>query len=427
MKKTRILLAMVMCIAMLASLLAVNVSAVGSAASEANFLGCAPTDAGEATHSVMAGLGVTVPAESGKWQIVDHFYKILVPADGYSTCYYIQTIEAPNGEVFSEDVVLDMSYALANRDKNGNDLVEADGSSRVGHLIIYTSADGQNWTESWANREGKGKVEDGSAIATANTPLAGTAGLSKLYVKVELIRKDGYLAGAIGHTKLTANTQGTNEVVSIIDARNAQGVSGTMVGDAAHAEIERLGFEIAEGDWNITDCYWLQFSPKDGYTGEVEESLIHTMEAGKGKAFDGDVSLAVGYFLAKLEDTNEAGEKITCEFIVQVSTDGKNWTEAYKDTEGRTPNGFSSENYTEKTITLPGTDGASKVYVKYTIERLGDTTAGSLTYSSLVGQTKDAPKGSSPATGDAISMIVALGVICAAGVVLTTKKFRGEI
>lgn len=427
MKKTRILLAMLMCIAMLASLVAVNVSAVGSAASEANFLGCAPTDAGEATHTVMAGMGVTVPADSGKWQIVDHFYKILVPADGYSTCYYVQTIEAPNGEVFAEDVVLDMSYALANRDKNGNDLVESDGTSRVGHLIIYTSADGQNWTESWADREGKGKVEDGSAIATANTPLAGTAGLSKLYVKVELIRKDGYLAGAIGHTKLTANTQGANEVVSIIDARNAQGVpvGGTVTGDVAHAEIERLGFEITEGDWSIVDCHWLQISPKDGWQ---QPKMVHTLEAGKGKVFDGDVSLTAGFFLGHQEIAQDDGSIKTCLFLVEVSTDGENWTEAYKDTEGRTPNGFSSENYAEGTITLPGTSGASKVYVRYTIERLGDPTTGALTVSKLVGQTKDAPEGGDSApTGDAIAMIVALSMVCAAGVVLTTKKIRSEI
>lgn len=421
MKKTRILLAMLMCIAMLASLFAVSASAAGSATHRADFLACSTSAKGEATHTVMSGLGLTIPAESGAWEMINHFnLNILVPADGYSTCYYVQTLEAPNGEVFAEDVTLDMAYALANRDKNGNDLVESDGSSRVGHLIVYISTDGQNWTEGWADREGKGKVEDMSAIATVNTPLAGTAGLSKLYIKVELVRYDGYLAGAIGHSQLTANTRGVNEVISVIDARNAQGVSGDLTGDAAHAEIERLGFDITEGNWRITDCYWLQISPKEGWE---QPKLVHTLEAGNGKVFDGDVSLTAGFFLGHQEIAQDDGSIKTCLFLVEVSTDGENWTEAYKDTEGRTPNTFSSENYAEGTITLPGTSGASKVYVRYTIERLGDTTTGALTLSKLVGQTKDAPEGGNSApTGDAIGMVVALLAVSGTALVVLKKK-----
>lgn len=418
MKKTRSMLAMLICLVMLVSLLAMSASAVGSASSQVNFTDKAVTAAGSATHTLMGEMGLTVPADSGNWEVVDHFYHLLVPADGFSTCSYVQTLEAPNGEIFAEDVTLDISYGLASKDKNGNPLAQ------VGALVVYTSADGENWTESWANREGKGRMEDSTAFYINQiVSLENTAGMSKLYVKYELVRYDGYTAGCIGITNLSANTRGANEVVSVIDARNAQGVPGgsALTGDAAKAEIERLGFTI-EGEyaWMLNDCYHIFVTPKEGFQ---QCYLIQTLEAGKGKVFETDVSLTAGYWLSTGGAKNE--ECTVPEFIVEVSTDGETWTGVYSDNTGHAPE-YDLGGFVEGTISLPETAGASKVYVRYSVIRYGGPTAGGLTHSTLVGNVKDAPEGN-PKTGDAIAVVLALAFVSAAGAVITTKKFRKEI
>ena len=420
MKKTRSMLAMLMCLAMLVTLLAVNVSAVGTASHEVNVMGLdADKAAGDETKAVLESQGATVPADSKPWQIVNHFYRVMIPAEGHDVCSYVQTLEAPAGEIFNGDVNLEIAYGLACKDADGNPL------EKVGSLVVYTSENGQDWTESWANREGQGKLYDSTAFDVRTVALSGTSGMSKVYVKIELVRFSAETSGCIGYSKLTAATRGTNEVVSTIDTRNTQvyvPAEGGMfaVGDVAKEEIERLGYTI-EGDnaWCLNSCYHAFMTPREGYQ---ECHLIQTLEAGKGKVFAKDVSVTAGYWLAVCGDPGW--------FKVSVSTDGETWTEAYADLEGRGTE-YDLSAYTEGTITLPDTAGAAKVYVRYTIERHSGPTAGGLTFSSLVGEVKaapDAPKPDpeNPKSGDTISVVLAMAMVCAAGAVITTKKFRKE-
>lgn len=421
MKKTRSMLAMLMCLAMLVTLLAVNVSAAGNVSHEVNFIGMDLAAAGDATKAAMEEKGLTVPEDSGAWEIVDHFAHVLTPKDGHSTCSYIQTLEAPEGEVFNGDVTLYLYYALAAKTLEGEPL------SKVGELVVYVSDNGQDWTECWANREGQGKMYDSTAIAQDHIALTGSNGKSKVYAKVELTRYDGHTAGMIGTSNLTASTRGTNEVVTSIDARNAQGlVSGSLVGSAAKAEIERLGFTV-EGEyaWTFTDCYHVFITPQEGFQ---QCHLIQTIEAGKGKVFEKDIYAAVGYWLANGGAKND--ECTTPEFVIEVSTDGETWTNAFTDDKGHADE-YLQEAFVEDKITLPGTAGASKVYVRYSIVRYGGPTAGGLTYSTLAGDVKaapDAPKPDpeNPKSGDTISVVLAMAMVCAAGAVITTKKFRKE-
>lgn len=420
MKKTRSMLAMLMCLAMLVTLLAVNVSAVGTASHEVNFIGMDLAGAGDPTKAAMEAQGLTVPEDSGAWEIVDHFAHVLTPKDGHSKCSYIQTLEAPEGEVFNGDVNLYLYYALAAKNLETGEPLE-----KVGELVVYVSDNGQDWTECWANREGQGKMYDATAIAENNIALTGSNGKSKVYAKVELTRYDGYTAGMIGTSRLSSETRGTNEVVNTIDTRNTQVYcppEGGMfaVGDVAKEEIERLGYTI-EGDnaWCLNSCYHAFMTPRDGYQ---ECHLIQTLEAGKGMVFAKDVSVTAGYWLAVCGDPGW--------FKVSVSTDGETWTEAYADLEGRGTE-YDLSAYTEGTITLPDTAGAAKVYVRYTIERHSGPTAGGLTFSSLVGEVKaapDAPKPDpeNPKSGDTISVVLAMAMVCVAGAVITTKKFRKE-
>lgn len=419
MKKTRSMLAMLMCLAMLVTLLAVNVSAAGNVSHEVNFIGMDLAAAGDATKAAMEEKGLTVPEDSGAWEIVDHFAHVLTPKDGYSKCSYIQTLEAPEGEVFNGDANLYIYYALAAKNLDTGEPLE-----KVGELVVYVSDNGQDWTECWANREGQGKMFDATAIAENNVALTGSNGKSKVYVKVELTRYDSYTAGMIGTSRLSASTRGTNEVVTSIDARNAEGlVGGWLYGDAAKAEIERLGFTIeGENPWAFNDCYHVFLTPKDGFQ---QCHLIQTLEAGKGKVFAEDVSLSAGYWLAMGGAKND--ESTTPEFVIEVSTDGETWTNAYTDNEGHAPE-YDQAAFVEGTITLPDTAGASKVYVRYSVVRYGGPTAGGLTYSTLSAETEAAPQADpeNPKSGDTISVVLAMAMVCAAGAVITTKKFRKE-
>lgn len=422
MKKTRSMLAMLMCLAMLVTLLAVNVSAAGNVSHEVNFIGMDLAAAGDATKAAMEAQGLTVPEDSGAWEIVDHFAHVLTPKDGHSKCSYIQTLEAPEGEVFNGDANLFIYYALAAKNLDTGEPLE-----KVGELVVYVSDNGQDWTECWANREGQGKMYDSTAIAQNNVALTGTNGKSKVYVKVELTRYDGVTAGMIGTSRLSASTKGTNEVVTSIDARNATGlIGGWLHGDAAVAEIERLGFTVeGENPWSFNDCYHVFLTPKDGFQ---QCHLIQTIEAGKGKVFAKDVYAAVGYWLAMGGAKNDECE--TPEFVIEVSTDGETWTNVLTDDEGRAPE-YDQAAFVEDKITLTGTAGASKVYVRYSVTRYGGPTAGGLTYSTLAGDVKADPNASkpdpeNPKSGDTISVVLAMAMVCAAGAVITTKKFRKE-
>ena len=409
MKKTRILLAMLMCIAMLASLVAVNVSAAGeTVVSEANFMGLTPADKGDASHAAMEAQGVTIPEDSGAWQIVDHFYKVALPADGHSVCTYIQTLEAGEGKVFADDVAFEVAYGLAKKDADGNPLPQ------VGHLIVYVSTDGENWTEGWANREGQGKLYDSTAFAVNTATLAGTAGQSKIYIKVEMVRYSAETSGCMGYTKMTAVTRGLNEVVSSIDARNAKGVpaGSALIGDAAKAEIERLGYTIeGEHPWMLNDCYHVFMTPKDGFQ---ECKLVQTLEAGAGKVFAEDVKLNTGYWLAAVSDMGW--------FVVEVSTDGENWKEAYVDETGNGEEYQLSSFIEKEAIALEGTKGASKVYVRYSVCRHSGPCAGGLTYSTLYANVEAGAASDNAPTGDAIGMVVALLAVSGTALVVLKKK-----
>lgn len=399
MKKTRVLLAVLMCIAMLTSLLAVNVSAAGeTVVSEANFMGLASADKGAASHAAMEAQGVTIPEDSGAWQIVSHFYQVALPADGYSTCTYIQTLEAGEGKVFATDVAFEVAYGLACKDADGNPLPE------VGHLIVYVSTDGQNWTEGWANRKGQGKLYDSTAFAVDKAALAGTAGQSKIYIKVEMVRFSAETSGCMGYTKLSSTTVADKDVIKAVDFR---GGATANPGEDSNKMLNDMGFETV-GNWWVQSCYTEFATPKEGYE---ECALIQTFEAGRGKVFSEDVTLSAGYMQAPCSDPNK--------FKVEVSTDGETWTEVYVDEAGHGAEDMSA--MVEGTLTLPGTEGASKIYVKYSMYRhMGPLGAG-LVYSVLSADVEGGTDVSVP-TGDPIGMVVALLAISGTALVVLKKK-----
>lgn len=411
-------LAILVCLAMLICMLAVNVSAAEAVNSNVNFTELAATSAGgDATKAVMEGMGLTIP-EGSSWEITDHFYKLAMPAGGYADTYYIQTLEAGEGKVLAADATLELAHAMA--------ALNGDGQAyELGWVNVSVSTDGTTYTEVWANEQGQGKEFTADVFAIPQITLTGTKGAAKIWVKVGVNRHGGPGTGAIGWSKISASVETplpANAVQSVIDTRNTDkivaGSGGELTGDAAKAELERLGFTVPADSnaWKLKDCFHIFATPHDGYQ---TCSLIQTLEAGEGKVFSENISLTAGYWLAAVSDPSW--------FWVEVSTDGENWTEAYVDETGRGAE-WQDSAYAEGTITLDGTAGASKVYVKFCVERHSGETAGGLTFSKLVGLTK-AGTPSTPGTGDGapetadmIGIVVALLAISGTGITVLKKR-----
>lgn len=141
---------------------------------------------------------------------------------------------------------------------------------------------------------------------------------------------------------------------------------------------------------------------------------VQVLELPEGKTLTADATLDIAYMLA-------AGQG-NC-IYADVSTDGENWTEAAADEEGIGNDwDVTFSNYREfKGITLPGTAGASKVYVRITLQRNSGQYAGNVHYTTINGTIEGSEP---PKTGDMISVIAALTLISAAGAVIVTKKIR---
>lgn len=161
-------------------------------------------------------------------------------------------------------------------------------------------------------------------------------------------------------------------ITSTVDFRT---LTPAEAGDASKAAMEALGITVPaeSGAWWLQDCFHVFATPKDGY---ADCFYIQKLEAPEGKTLTADATLTAGYWLAAMGDPSY--------FVVEVSTDGENWTEAYADEAGRGVE-WEASAYAEGTITLPGTKGASVVYVKILVNRHGGQTAGGVSYSIING------------------------------------------
>ena len=445
MKKTRSMLALLACLALLVTLCTVTVSAAETVTSAVDFTTMPVADAGEASNAAMEAAGLIIP-EGSNWHLVDHFYHVAMPKDGYAKTYYIQTLDAGEGKVLVEDAVMNIAYMLA--------AVNNDGSEYdVGWIVVSVSTDGENFTEVWYDEEGQGKMYDVSAVGIKDVVLTGTAGASKIWVKIEVERHAGESSGAIGWTKITGTAAKEGEISNKADFTTLTPAAG---GADSNAAMESLGITVPEGsNWQIVDHFGICIIPMDGY---AKTYYIQTLDAGEGKVLAEDATLDLSYALAAFN--NDGSEYDVGWFVVFVSTDGENYTEVWYNEEGQGKM-YDASAFIEDKITLTGTAGASKIWVKVEVERHAGETSGLVKSSVLTGMTKDAevvnpdpeptvpettipeptvpettipestePENpqdpSNPGTGDIISMFAALAAISAAGIVITGKKSRKE-
>ena len=224
------------------------------------------------------------------------------------------------------------------------------------------------------------------------------------------------LAMLISLFAMTASAA-TVTVESSFDFRNLTEFTGVQEGAAdpaaAKAALEGLGLVVPEGSsWKIQDCWHIFATPAGGF---APTSLIQVLEAPEGKTFVSDVTLTAGYWLSPPSDpTWDNGW-----FYIEYSTDGENWTEFYVD-EGAHGAEWTAEAFVEGTLPIEGTAGASKVYVRYNVERHGGPTAGGLTYSTLSANVKSVS--GSDETGDMIGVVVALLAVSGLGITVLKKK-----
>ena len=425
MKKTNSLLALLMCLALLVSLCAVTASAatveVESSFDFRNLTDFAGVQEGAAdpaaSKAAMESQGLVIP-EGSSWKLQDCFHIFATPAAGFAPASMIQVLEAPEGKTFVSDVTLTAGYWLS---------PPIDPSWDNGWFYVEYSTDGENWTEFYVDENTHGAEWTAEAFVEGTLPIPGTAGASKVYVRYNVERHGGPTAGGVTHGSLKGSVEGEalpeNAVQSAVDFRSLTQFAGVQEGAAdpaaARAALEAMGLVIPEGsaEWKLQDCFHIFATPAGGF---APAALIQTLEAGEGKVFESDVSLTAGYWLSPPSDpTWDNGW-----FYIEISTDGENWTEVYVDESAHGAE-WTAEAFVSGTIPLTGTAGASKVYVKFNVERHGGPTAGGLTFSQLDANVK-AAGGEQPTppdnTGDMIGVVVAMLAVSGMGIIVLKKK-----
>ena len=438
MKKMRSMVAMLICLVLLVSLCAVTASAAEPVSSNINFTELASVSAaGDETKAVMEGMGLIVP-EGSVWEITDHFYKLAMPKEGYADTYYIQTLEAGEGKVLAADATLELAYALAALNETG-------ASYEVGWVNVSVSTDGTNYTEVWANREGQGQEGTADVFAVPQITLTGTKGAAKIWVKVGVNRHIGPAGGAIGWSKISASVEAplpsnaVQHVANFEPLTEFAGVTNSDNGDivASKAKMEEMGLIVPDmiiwdeasenpdepnNPWVLQNCINIFATP---YEGHHATAYIQTLEAGEGKVLESDIVVTLKYWLAA-----GTGSYL----VIHTSTDGETWTEAWADDEGQGKD-WDASACTEKDITLEGTAGESKVYVRYVVVRKSGPVSGGIVKSVLTATTKagtpstpdtgDSNTGSgdnAPETGDMIAVAIALLAISGTGITVLKKR-----
>jgi len=185
-------IAILVCLAMLISVFAaVNVSAVEAVTSTVDFRTLTPADAGDASKAAIEALGITVP-EGSNWHVQNCIQNLITPKDGYAPTSYIQTLDL-GGKALAEDAILNLGYYMA-------------ALGDPSWMVIDWSVDGENWTdEGWVDETGAGGDWEAAEQHDVAIPLTGTAGASKVYVRVTIERHSGPIGGSILYSIISGN------------------------------------------------------------------------------------------------------------------------------------------------------------------------------------------------------------------------------
>lgn len=420
MKKRNSMLALLVTLAMLATLFAsaLTVSAeetttVTQVTSTMDFAALAKNlDAAAACDAIKAAGAV----DASGLVLEDCYSVMATPANGGEIAYYVQKLDAGEGRVFLTAPVLDLTYWCA---------------ESLGAVLVEGSVDGVNYFQFYLEDQGFGVEWETSARTTKHLALHGAEGYQTAYIKISMLRNSGPTAGAVVKSVATAETvaAGTASVQSKIDF----GSMAVTDDKAAAAETMKQHGVVESSNLRISQVYEVHTEP-GGYMGEGY--YVQKLEAGEGKVFDGAPIVELNYWLA----TNEAMQGY---IKVEGSLDGETYYPFLELREGQ-GNAYKKVTEGDAAVVLNGAEGASVVYVRITMQHWDAPTGACVSSSIITAAVKDAPSEPDPTdptepeqptepsdpveppanTGDAIISVlvgmVAASAIC--GAMIFSKK-----
>ena len=378
MKKTfRNLLSLVLCVAMLLSL----VSALGITAAAA----------GEVTEvtttvefsSLAENTDKTTAAEQiksvGVYEVsnmqLQSTYAMCVTPGGYAgEGYIVVKLDAGEGNVFMTAPVVDLTYWLAVN------------STNQGYINVTGGVDGTNYPITfYSQTTGVGSDYSDTSRQYQSISLNGAQGFQTVYVKITVQHWGSMYAGAIQQVTVTgqavsSETYANYTASSTLDFSTLT-VDATEDFTAAADAITGLGADEAS-NLVIADCY-TKFVAGKGYAGEGY--YIQTLDLGEGNTFAAAPIVELTYWLA----TNT---ELQGYVKVQGSVDGETYYDFanFNTGKGADSNLVSRE---DAAVVLNGAQGYQKVWVKIIIQHWGGPTCGGVVKSVITGTSSTALSG----------------------------------
>lgn len=376
------------------------------------------------TESACAAIKAAGAVDAVNLKLGDCYSVLATPNGGYEEGYYIQKLDAGEGKVFEQDPALTITFWCAQLEDPG-------------YVKIMQSADSESWTEAYAENTGFGDEWQTTARKTETVTLTGLAGSRCAYIKVIINRHAGETSGAVVCSEIVATvvdapepeptettpvepeptettpvepeptettpvepepteptpTEPTPVETKPVSAKlDFSGLTATEDKSAAAEAIKGLGV-LECSNLMLADHYTVCVHP-GGYAGEGY--FIWKMDAGKGKSFVGNVSLKMLYRLTTADPMGY--------IKIQTSTDGVTWNDltTLNKAVGE-PFGNPADVAQTCNATISGTDGATSVYVKVSIQHWGCPDAACVDNLSLSGKTR-ADADAKP--GKAVSSVV---------------------
>ncbi len=395
MKKTRSLMAMLVMLALLVSLVSITASAAETLTSSIDFTTLTPS---QDVDTAVAAIKAAGAVDAGNLKLAGNFgYPVANPGGYMGEGWFIQKLEAPAGETLTS-AKLELGYWLVTP------------AATQGYVQVHVSSDGTTYAMVKEYKEGNGKAFENSEIKdTIDLPVS--AGQTAIYVKVVVQHWETWEGAAISSSKLTATAGKDEPVVTdpTVSYINFAALAGSEDLNTAIATIKAAGAVDAH-NLKLAGNFGYPLANPGGYAGEGY--VVQKVSAPEGKSLSG-AKLELAYWLT----TNASQGYVR----VLASADGVNYTQIKEFNEG---NGKSFENSVQNaTVDIPVADGQKDVYVQIVVQHW-DTWEGAALESSKLTATVSGAAPSNPGTGDIVATVFALMAVCAAGIVVTTKKIR---
>ena len=348
MKKTRSMLAVLLCVAMLASLsLVASADATCTKVESVLDFTAMPRMAEDVNKADTAAYVVGAGAVACENLMVAGNNENIANPGGYQgEGYFVQKVAAPAGETI-QSAKLDLGYWVLTSDPQG-------------YVKLSVSANGTDWTEVATDNQGAAARKE----ISLDLPFA--AGQTELYVKLTMQHWNTYEGAGVAYSKVTINVlvpAAETGLESNLDftkmPRMDENVSKADVAayiiNAGAVAAENL--MVAGNNENIAN--------PGGYQGEGY--FVQKVAAPAGETIQ-SAKLDLGYWV--LTSDPQGYVKLS------VSANGTDWTEVATDNQGAAAR-------KEISLDLPFTPGQTELYVKLTMQHWNTYEGAGVAYSKL--------------------------------------------